>query len=77
MNIRFWMNKLLWVEGCQGRSVLLTLVFPKLPKRVKTIDFYNKYPDAGIISPTNGSSWNWWKIKIKDYQKEPYKRVIL
>ena len=29
------MNKLLWVEGCQGRSVLLTLVFPKLPKRVK------------------------------------------
>lgn len=71
------MNKLLWVEGCQGRSVLLTLVFPKLPKRVKTIDFYNKYPDAGIISPTNGSSWNWWKIKIKDYQKEPYKRVIL
>lgn len=34
-------------------------------------------PDAGIISPTNGSSWNWWKIKIKDYQKEPYKRVIL
>lgn len=71
------MNKLLWVEGCQGRSVLLTLVFPKLPKRVKTIDFYNKYPDAGIISLTNGSSWNWWKIKIKDYQKEPYKRVIL
>lgn len=71
------MNKLLWVEGCQGRSVLLTLVFPKLPKRVKTIDLYNKYPDAGVISPANGNSWDWRKIKIKDYQQELYKRVIL
>ena len=71
------MNKLLWVEGCEGRSVLLTLVFPKLPKKVKTIDLYNKYPDAGVISPSNGSSWDWRKVKIKDYQKEPYKRIIL
>lgn len=71
------MNKLLWVEGCQGSFVLLIFVFLKFFKRVKMIDFYNKYLDVGIILLINGSSWNWWKIKIKDYQKEFYKCVIL
>lgn len=71
------MNKLLWVEGCQDRSILVTLIFPKLDKKVKTIDLYSKYPDAGIISLTNGNPWRWEKIKIKDYQKKEYNKVYL
>lgn len=71
------MNKLLWIEGCQGGSVFLTLVFPKLPNKVKVIDLYDKYPDAGIVSPKGGISWDWRNIKIKDYRKELYKRIVL
>lgn len=71
------MNKLLWVEGCKGRSILMTLVFPKLDEKVKMIDLYSKYPDANIVSPTNGNKWRWEKIKIKDYQTENHNNVYL
>lgn len=71
------MNKLLWVEGCKDRSILLTLIFPKLDRKVKMIDLYSKYPDADIVSPTNGNEWRWKNIKIKDYQKEEHKKVYL
>lgn len=71
------MNKLLWVEGCQDRSILVTLIFPKLDKKVKTFDLYNKYPDAGNVSPTNSNPWRWERIKIKDYQKKEYNKVYL
>ena len=70
-------NKLSWIEGCAGRSILVTLLFPKLDKKVKKISLYDVYPDAGCISPTNGSPWNWRGIKIKDYQREQKGRIIL
>ena len=70
-------NKLLWIEGCAGHSILVTLLFPKLDKKVKKISLYDVYPDAGCISPTNGSPWNWRRIKIKDYQREQKGRIIL
>ena len=72
------LNKLLWVEGCEGRSILMTLIFPKLGDKVKNIDLYYKYPDANSIIPTNDiNHWSWKNIKIKDYQKDEHRRIIL
>ena len=70
-------NKLSWIEGCKGRSILVTLLFPKLNKKVKKISLYDVYPDAGCISPTNGSPWDWRGIRIKNYQGKQKGRIIL
>lgn len=71
------LNKLSWIEGCKGRSILVTLLFPKLNKKVRKISLYEVYPDAGCISPTNSSPWDWRGIKIKNYQREQKGRIIL
>ena len=72
------LNKLLWVDNCEGRSILMTLIFPKLSDKVKNIDLYYKYPDANSILPTNDiNHWSWKNIKIKDFQKNEYRKIIL
>ncbi|MDE6452127.1 MAG: M56 family metallopeptidase [Odoribacter sp.] len=63
------LNKTLVVKGQKGKMVEFTMIFPPLKKKVKRVNIYLKYPEEGVLAPSNGKGdWNWRGVKLSDYQ---------
>lgn len=62
------MDRLLIVRGCNRKNILISLVFPKLKRRVKTVDIIEARHEKQLIpSNDNGIPTSFYNVKVDEY----------
>ncbi|WP_455510812.1 hypothetical protein [Butyricimonas paravirosa] len=70
------MDRLLIVRGCNRKNILISLVFPKLKKKVKVIDIVET-PHEKDLTPSNADSKKTYiqNVVVKDYLKKKQGKI--
>lgn len=72
----FSMDNLLIVKGCNRKNILISLVFPKLKRRVKAIDILDVPHEKDLIpSNDDGVRRCFYHVKVEDYLPLSQKKV--
>lgn len=62
------MDRLLIIKGCDQKNILVSLVFPKLKRKVKTIDILDLWHEKDLIpSNDDGVRRCFYNVTVKDY----------
>lgn len=69
------MDRLLIVKGCNRKNILVSLVFPRLKRKVKTIDILDVWHEKDLIpSNDDGVRRCIYNVSVKDYLNKKQKR---
>lgn len=62
------MDRLLIVRGCNRKNILISLVFPKLKRRVKCVDIIEgRHENQLIPSNDNGIPTSFYNVNLSEY----------
>ena len=62
------MDRLLIVKGCNRKNILISLVFPKLKKKVKVVDILEQPHEKQLVpSNDNGKPTSFYGVCLKKY----------